>query len=434
MINLDYLYNPEIAKSHFDKNYFVDKKLGFSVIENGTILPHKDVYVDGKWTWGKGGIIDSNGKFIKDSHVLYGIDKHSASYFTKEYRETMDIVRNFALKNQTPTASKKIYYFYGRNQVGEERLAEYFKSKGYEIVLPEKLTLDEQLNLLINCESFASTVGSCAHNSGFLHDKTECIFIPRSFNAFTGHQKKMDQVRSLNANYIDSTLSIFNVGHSSFCYIISEQLKKFFGDKWNGYEYDDFKTFLDYVKSPIRRNREATPYQVTGYGSVYSDFMKQLLKREDLITAYNLPHGWEKFRPLLTYQTHVAVRGWKDGWKSEDQISNPLDKKRDIQAIKINFSPYKVYYSVYYNEQEGWSEEVLAPDMAGTTGKSKAIMGIKIRLDEEGTEKFDILYRVHKFDGKWTSWAKNGEIIYSHGIKLNVIQIKLELKSDATKT
>jgi len=97
----------------------------------------------------------------------------SASYFTKEYRETMDIVRNFALKNQTPTASKKIYYFYGRNQVGEERLAEYFKSKGYEIVLPEKLTLDEQLNLLINCESFAYTVGSCAHNSGFLHDKTE---------------------------------------------------------------------------------------------------------------------------------------------------------------------------------------------------------------------------------------------------------------------
>lgn len=89
MINLDYLYNPEIAKSHFDKNYFVDKKLGFSVIENGTILPHKDVYVDGKWTWGKGGIIDSNGKFIKDSHVLYGIDKH----YTPPPRNRFNIAR-----------------------------------------------------------------------------------------------------------------------------------------------------------------------------------------------------------------------------------------------------------------------------------------------------------------------------------------------------
>ena len=100
------------------------------------------------------------------------------SYFTNEYREMIDRVRSFALKNRKPTSSKKIYYFYGRNQIGEERLAEYFKSKGYEIISPEKLTLDEQLNCLINCESFASTAGSCAHNSVFLRDSTETIFIP----------------------------------------------------------------------------------------------------------------------------------------------------------------------------------------------------------------------------------------------------------------
>ena len=91
---------------------------------------------------------------------------------------------------------------------------------------------------------------------------------------------------------------------------------------------------------------------------------------------------------------------------------------------------YKVYYSVYYNDKEGWSKEVLAPEMAGTTGESKSIYGIKIWLDETGAKKFDILYRVYKYDGKWTSWAKNGEIIYSHGVKLNAIQIKLEIKAD----
>ena len=41
MVNLDYLYNPAAAKPIFDKNYFVDKKLGFQVIEKGTMLPHK---------------------------------------------------------------------------------------------------------------------------------------------------------------------------------------------------------------------------------------------------------------------------------------------------------------------------------------------------------------------------------------------------------
>lgn len=135
-----------------------------------------------------------------------------------------------------------------------------------------------------------------------------------------------------------------------------------------------------------------------------------------------------KNRPLLNYQTHVTSKGWGDGWRTENQISNPLDQKLDIQAIKINFPNCNVYYSVYFNEKEGWSAEVANDQQAGTTGKSKPIMGIKIRLDETGAKKFDILYRMHKFNGKWTSWAKNGEELISDGIKLNAIQIKLQPK------
>ena len=75
MVNLDYLYNPDAAKPHFDKNHFVDKKLGYQVIEHGTILPHKDHIVNGKWTWGSGGIIDNNGNFIKESFTHYGVGK-----------------------------------------------------------------------------------------------------------------------------------------------------------------------------------------------------------------------------------------------------------------------------------------------------------------------------------------------------------------------
>ncbi len=75
MVNLDYLYNPADAKNFFARDFFLDKELGFSVIENGTILPHKDIMVDGKWTWGSGGIIDGNGEFIKSSHVFDGAGK-----------------------------------------------------------------------------------------------------------------------------------------------------------------------------------------------------------------------------------------------------------------------------------------------------------------------------------------------------------------------
>lgn len=72
MVNLDYLYNPDAVKNGFNKNYFVDKKLGFQVIEHGMILPHKKI-PDAKEprirVWGLGGVFDSKGEFIRNTHV-----------------------------------------------------------------------------------------------------------------------------------------------------------------------------------------------------------------------------------------------------------------------------------------------------------------------------------------------------------------------------
>lgn len=208
--------------------------------------------------------------------------------FTNEYRETIDRVRNFALKNQSPTSAKKIYFFYGSVQVGEERLAEYFRGKGYEIVSPEKLTLDEQLNLLINAESFASTLGSCSHNSIFLRDGAEAILIPRAANRLTAYQPTLDQIHPLNANYIDSSLSIFVSGNGPYCFIISEQLKKFFGEEFTGYTDDDFKNFLAYVKISMSRGFKLNSAAMQYYAPVYQKFIEQLRQRDDLLKAYGI--------------------------------------------------------------------------------------------------------------------------------------------------
>lgn len=210
--------------------------------------------------------------------------------FTNEYRETIDRIRNFALKNQSPTSAKKIYYFYGTAQIGEERLAEYFRSKGYEIVSPEKLTLDQQLNLLINAESFASTLGSCSHNAVFLNEGTEVILIPRSFSPIEAlsYQEPVNQIAKLNATYLDSTMSVFNERHDLFCYIISRQLKEFFGDEFTGYTDDDFKIFLAYTRHAMSRGRKVNPKELAGYGAAFADFLAQLKQREDLIKAYGI--------------------------------------------------------------------------------------------------------------------------------------------------
>jgi len=214
--------------------------------------------------------------------------------FTKEYREAIEQVRDFALKNRTPTSNKKVYYFHGRNQFGEERLAGYFKAKGYEIIQPENFTLDEQLNWLINCESFASTLGSCSHNSLFLRDGTEAIFIPRCSNRFTVYQQTLNQIRPLNEFYVDSSLSIFNIAFGVYCYIVSRQLKEFFGDKFDGYEEKDFRPFLRYVKDSLNKNLTPKPEIKKIYSPILPEFLLQLKQHKDLIAAYDLPTDWEK--------------------------------------------------------------------------------------------------------------------------------------------
>ena len=410
---------------------------------------------------------------VPDESFFHDID---CIKFTPEYRETIDRIRDFALKNSTPISNKKLYFIHsygnGLDQVGEERLAEYFKSKGYEIIRPENLTFNEQLNWLINCESFASTIGSSSHNSIFLNEHTEVILIPRSNNLFPGYQELMDQVRSLNVSYIDSTLSILHNDNGFFLYIVSPQLKHFFGDNFDGYQEDDFKIFLQYVKEGLNRGFSVNPSAKKYYDPILSEFLTQLKQHKDLIVAHNMPpsfetflspldhqsdidkEGWllskfmtgvkqrndlastpntsphfEKSLPPLSYQTHVNREGWSS-WIEDNQISNDISQNLNLQAIKIDYSDHKIYYSVYHNEEEGWSEEVTAGQMAGTTGKSKPIYGMKVRLDEAGSKEFDIFYSMHKFDGTWTPWAKNGENLYSYGQKLNAIQIKLESKKD----
>ena len=537
MTNLDYLYNPEAAKDAFSESYFIDKKLGFQVIENGMILPHKSVNIPGHF--GLGGIADSDGNFIESSSLHYGTGgtytpppksiKHSSETviylaffyrvwghdltdnirriwflksefmkqfkncpivyipyydgtftidkqpslkrlleileidvdklqpitqptqfdkiilpdgsflspnnpvkgYTAEYQEMIDRVRDFALKNRTPTSIKKIYFFNGRKGMGEERIAEYFKSKGYEIIRPETLPLDEQLNLMINAKSLGSIGCSAAHNSLFMREDSEMIFIPRAASKFGYYQEILNQVRPLNVNYVDSSLSVFSEGiaQGNHCYIVSEQLKRFFGDKFSGYEDDDFKIFVEHFKISARRCLPLNPEAEEYYGSILPDFIRALFQKKTYAIDYPdmLPY-WEKFRPLLSYQTHVSREGWNSAWIQENQISNDIEQGMYLQAIKINSSSYKVYYSVYYGEDEGWSKEVSSGEMAGTTGIRKPIYGIKIRLDDEGAKEFDILYRMHNFHEEWTPWTKNNEELISPGIKLNAIQIKLEPK------
>lgn len=88
----------------------------------------------------------------------------------------------------------------------------------------------------------------------------------------------------------------------------------------------------------------------------------------------------------VVYRTHVQDYGWQD-WKSNDAMS-------------------------------------------GTSGQSKRLEAIQIKLTGQVANEYDFYYRVHCQNFGWLGWAKNGESYGSEGYsrRLEAIQICLVSK------
>lgn len=180
-------------------------------------------------------------------------EEDDSRYFTKEYQRIIGKVRKYGIDHMENLAYDKFYFSYAKvgkhKQFGEEKIERFFKNMGYKVIAPEEYSFKEQLNILTNCRYFASTIGSCSHNSVFLPDNTDVCLIPRA-NYLTGYQLALDQVNKINVKYVDSSLSIFVDQRSPwvgpFYYYVSDELKKCFGiedDSRNS--FSDFRVYKD---------------------------------------------------------------------------------------------------------------------------------------------------------------------------------------------
>ena len=88
---------------------------------------------------------------------------------------------------------------------------------------------------------------------------------------------------------------------------------------------------------------------------------------------------------------------------------------------------YRTHVKTY-----GWQKFVRDGAMSGTSGKSKRLEAIEIRLTGELANRYDVYYRVHCQKFSWMGWAKNGARSGSAGYsrRLEGIQIVLVKKGN----
>ena len=138
----------------------------------------------------------------------------------------------------------------------------------------------------------------------------------------------------------------------------------------------------------------------------------------------------------ISYHMHVRKIGNQEE-KQEGEIAGTEGMALRAESITINKHSDLTGNILYqsYVEGNGWETEwTTTGNTSGTEGQSKAMQLIRIKLDGELGEKYDIYYRVHTEKYGWLGWAKNGEEAGADLYDIQAIQIKMILKINSNRS
>ncbi|MDD6401606.1 MAG: Ig-like domain-containing protein [Lachnospiraceae bacterium] len=145
--------------------------------------------------------------------------------------------------------------------------------------------------------------------------------------------------------------------------------------------------------------------------------------------------------PHVTYQSHVQSYGWQK-WVSDGVMSGTSGESKRLEGMRIKITNCDYSGDIVYDthvQSYGWlgkgdntSTWSKNGAMSGTTGKGKRLEAIRIKLTGEMAKHYDVYYRVHAQSYGWLAWAKNGEKSGTAGYskRLEGIQIVLVKKGD----
>ena len=141
----------------------------------------------------------------------------------------------------------------------------------------------------------------------------------------------------------------------------------------------------------------------------------------------------------IYYTTHVEDIGWQE-YVSNGEMAGTSGESKRLEAIKIKLDEQQYEGNIEYRthiEDIGWEEDFKKNDeMSGTSHESKRLEAIEIKLTGEIEKHYDVYYRVHAQEFGWMNWAKNGEQAGTahHSYRLEGIEIVLVNKGENPPT
>lgn len=226
---------------------------------------------------------------------LEGTELEGSYKYTQEY---VELINRIMHQVQPYDGSKydKIYLTRSRfNAVdlGEWKIEQYFKNKGYTVVAPETFSLEEQLRIFKSCNHFAGTDGSISHNAVFMKNDIDAIIILRGAY-ITRYQFAISELRNMKVDYIEAHLSLLQSRRTpqfgpNF-YYVSEYLLKYFGEELaqntKKYWFDNFGDFENYLCSSVEYDLTDRVSDICYYKEAVRLYKEYRHYREKYIVSY----------------------------------------------------------------------------------------------------------------------------------------------------
>lgn len=120
----------------------------------------------------------------------------------------------------------------------------------------------------------------------------------------------------------------------------------------------------------------------------------------------------------LTYSVHSQSYGWMNeitvapGVVSNETIAGTTGQSKRLEALSIKLNTSGATGGITYSthvQGYGWRDYVSDGSISGSTGEKKRMEAIKINLTGDISAYYDVYYRVHVQGYGWLDWAKNGE-------------------------
>lgn len=139
------------------------------------------------------------------------------------------------------------------------------------------------------------------------------------------------------------------------------------------------------------------------------------------------------------YRVHIQDNGWLD-WACNGASAGSETYGKRLEGIEIKLIkkgdqipentqnpfiyPGYIYYSTHVQDY-GWLSNIGDGKTSGTSGQSKRVEAIKIKLTGEISNYYDVYYRVHAQDLGWMSWTCNDSKAGTEGLELRVEAIQI---------